>query len=250
MQRHTQLDGIVIRRANIGETDRIITLLTPEGKLAVVARGVRKMTSQKMGRLELFHVVRLNLSQTQHLPIVQEVSILETFPRLREEFDKVTQAFWAAELIDRLVEDGAGGSLYPKFRTFLGRLEQDTHHLDVRTFELTVLEDLGWLPELTRCVQCHKELEPIGLGWSNRHGGILDKQCVAREGCDRPISPAVVKALRMLASYQWDMSGRLVVSREVAQELQEILHHYLESINERSFRTPGLLQSGELHHAI
>lgn len=46
--------AIVLRRTNYGESDRILNLLTPEGKIAVLARGVRKEKSRLAGGIELF----------------------------------------------------------------------------------------------------------------------------------------------------------------------------------------------------
>ena len=46
--------AIVLRRTNYGESDRILSLLTPEGKIAVLARGVRKEKSRLAGGIELF----------------------------------------------------------------------------------------------------------------------------------------------------------------------------------------------------
>ena len=48
--------AIVLRRTNFGESDRILNLLTPEGKVAVIARGVRKERSKLAGGIELFSV--------------------------------------------------------------------------------------------------------------------------------------------------------------------------------------------------
>lgn len=48
--------AIVLRRTNYGESDRILNLLTPEGKIAVVARGVRKEKSRLAGAIEIFSV--------------------------------------------------------------------------------------------------------------------------------------------------------------------------------------------------
>lgn len=49
--------GIVLRRINYGEADRILTLLTPEyGKLRLMARGVRKVKSKLAGGIELFSI--------------------------------------------------------------------------------------------------------------------------------------------------------------------------------------------------
>lgn len=49
-------NAIVLRRTNYGESDRILNLLTPEGKMAVLARGVRKEKSRLAGGIELFSV--------------------------------------------------------------------------------------------------------------------------------------------------------------------------------------------------
>ena len=53
-ERIYRTEGIVIRRRNQGEADRILTLCTPLGKLDVIAKGARKLRSRKAGHIELF----------------------------------------------------------------------------------------------------------------------------------------------------------------------------------------------------
>ncbi|MET0980164.1 MAG: DNA repair protein RecO, partial [Candidatus Saccharimonadales bacterium] len=48
--------AIVLRRTNFGEADRILQLLTPDGKKSVMARGVRREKSKLAGGIELFAV--------------------------------------------------------------------------------------------------------------------------------------------------------------------------------------------------
>lgn len=49
--------GIVLKRTDYGEADRIITLLTPDaGKLRLMAKGVRRIKSKLAGGIELFSV--------------------------------------------------------------------------------------------------------------------------------------------------------------------------------------------------
>lgn len=55
--------AIVLRRTNYGESDRILNLLTPEGKLAVLAKGVRKEKSKLAGGIELFSVADVVVHQ-------------------------------------------------------------------------------------------------------------------------------------------------------------------------------------------
>jgi DNA repair protein RecO (recombination protein O) len=49
--------GIILVRTDFGEADRIITLLTPDqGKLRLMAKGVRRIKSKLAGGIELFSV--------------------------------------------------------------------------------------------------------------------------------------------------------------------------------------------------
>lgn len=55
--------AIVLRRTNYGETDRILNLLTPEGKISALAKGVRKEKSRLAGGIELFSVADVVIHQ-------------------------------------------------------------------------------------------------------------------------------------------------------------------------------------------
>jgi DNA repair protein RecO (recombination protein O) len=53
-------EAIVLSRTDYGEADRILTLLTPEqGKLSLVAKGVRRHKSKLAGGIELFSVTQI-----------------------------------------------------------------------------------------------------------------------------------------------------------------------------------------------
>ena len=54
--RDLRTEAIVLRRTDYGEADRILQLLTPEGKRSVIARGVRREKSKLAGGIELFSV--------------------------------------------------------------------------------------------------------------------------------------------------------------------------------------------------
>lgn len=52
--RDLRTKAIVLKRTNYGETDRILNLLTPEGKISALAKGVRKEKSRLAGGIEIF----------------------------------------------------------------------------------------------------------------------------------------------------------------------------------------------------
>src|SRR5437879_9240234 len=82
-------EGIVIRRANLGEADRLVTLFCLDhGKVTVAARGARKMKSRFVGRLELFSHVRALLAVGRTLDVVSQVEVAATFSMLRQNLDR------------------------------------------------------------------------------------------------------------------------------------------------------------------
>ena len=59
----TRTLAYVLRRTNYGEADRILNLLTPEGKISAMARGVRKEKSKLASNIEMFCLIDLNVHE-------------------------------------------------------------------------------------------------------------------------------------------------------------------------------------------
>lgn len=100
--------AIVLRRTNYGEADRILQLLTPEGRRAVMARGVRREKSKLAGGIELFAVSDVVVSRGRgELGILTSARlvtfyrhILEDYDRLQFGYEVVKQVAAATETID------------------------------------------------------------------------------------------------------------------------------------------------------
>ena len=107
--------GIVLRSFPFGEADRVVVILSPNhGKLRTVAKGIRKTKSRFGGRLEPFTHVDLVLYEGRNLDTVTQVSIIETFPNLRGDLDRVMAAGTMVEAVDAVASEGE-----PSLRLFL-----------------------------------------------------------------------------------------------------------------------------------
>ena len=106
-ERLYRAEAIVLRRMNLGEADRLLTLYTPEwGKIRVLAKGVRKPTSRKAGHLELFTHSRLLIAKGRSLDIVTQAETITPFLLLRKDLIRTSYAYYVAELVDRFLEEG------------------------------------------------------------------------------------------------------------------------------------------------
>lgn len=92
--------GINLKSIPLGESDRILTILTREfGLIRAVAPGSRKPKSKLGGRSELFVVNDLLLSHGRSLDKVSQAESLESYPRLSRDLAKLTVSQYWAEII-------------------------------------------------------------------------------------------------------------------------------------------------------
>src|SRR5689334_11560075 len=101
-ERLYRVTGIVLKRSDVGEADRLLTLLTAErGKLRAVAKGARKPTARKTGHVELFNQASFLIAVAREIDLVSQVDTLEPFLRVRDDLDRLSYAYYFAELADR-----------------------------------------------------------------------------------------------------------------------------------------------------
>lgn len=95
--------GFIIKRVNFGESDRYISLFTKNnGKIEVVAKGVRKITSRRASSIELLNLVRFHAVKSSKNYILAEVELISSYDTLRKNLSDIQILFLLCELIDRL----------------------------------------------------------------------------------------------------------------------------------------------------
>lgn len=170
--------GIVLRSFPFGEADRVVVLLSPNrGKLRTVAKGVRKTKSRFGGRLEPFTHVDLIVYEGRNLDTITQVSIIEAFPALRADLDRVVAAGTMVEVADAVAQqDEPSLRLFLLLQRGLKALDAGTAHPDLMTsFLLKAAAVVGVAPALEDCAGCGRG---DGLTrFSFAEGGVLCENC-------------------------------------------------------------------------
>ncbi len=243
-QRVYRTQAVVLRRFDIGEADRILTLFTLEhGKLRVVAKGVRRPRSRKAGHLEPFTQTDLMLARGRELDIITQAEALDSFPALREDLVSLGHAAYLIELVDSFtVEGGESPALYHHLLHGLQRLAagDDPARL-TRYFELRLLDLVGYRPELFRCVECGKEIRPEDQYFSASAGGVLCPNCGSGNRTARRLSLPVLKVLRHYQRSHYETALAPRIRQEVLAELELLLEEYRNFLLERRLNTPAFL---------
>ena len=175
--RHDQ--GIVLRGYPFGEADRVLVIVSPNhGEVRAVAKGVRRTKSRFGGRLEPLTHVDLVLYQGRNLATVTQVSVIEAFPRLRQDLDAVMVAGTMAEAVGKVVvEEEPSHRIFLLLLRGLRALEEGAGGMDLMaSFLLKLSEAIGQAPALEHCAACGARGRPGRFSMAG--GGLI---C---EGCD------------------------------------------------------------------
>lgn len=99
--------GIILRRTNYAEADRIITVLTnDQGKIRLVAKGVRRIKSKLAGGIELMSINDLTyLPGKGDLGTLISARVLTNFGQIVTNVERTMYAYEVLKLIDRVTED-------------------------------------------------------------------------------------------------------------------------------------------------
>ena len=246
-------DAIVLTRFDLGEADRVLTLITPhDGKLKAIAKGIRRPTSRIGGSLEPFAELRVALARGRTFDVVTQVTVGHAWLRLRDSLESAATAWYLAELADRSLEERhAAEPLYSLLRSAYELLDAGMAPGRVaRWYEMHLADELGVRPEVDRCVECDRMLEASeAFRWVPTLGGVL---CGRHPGPPASVAGLSVEALRLLKAYQRldvEALAGLRLASAVEAEVETALRDFIRIALERDSRSLAFLDEVRTGHA-
>jgi len=222
--------GIVLRTWRLGESDRIVNLLTERhGKVRAVVKGVRKTKSRFGSRLEPMVHCSLLFYEGRELDIVTQAEAVEHFRPVREDLARLAKASALLEATDQLaVERHANPRLFVMLLGGLRALAAHDSALLVPAFFLKLLSTEGFHPLLDECAGCGGRYGLVAFDLAQ--GGALCVDCSGRADSVR-VSPAALDLVRRVLG--GDLGGALStpagpVVAEVERMATRAMEHHLE----------------------
>jgi len=233
---HTE--ALLLRSVDVGESDRIIHLLTPRtGRLTVVAKGARRSKRRFPGTLDFFNHLRVQVERRRptSMPQLQLARLERTFDGIRRESSRFALGCYLLELMDRLApEGGRPADLEALFRFALGSLTlldgtRPDPGLRVQ-LELRALDAMGLRPELLRCVRCGNPIAggaapARGLGFHIADGGPVC--CAEPSEVLLPVHAGTLRALDGSLRLGLAQLGRLSLGGQALNEARAVIGRFL-----------------------
>ncbi len=214
MNKSFKTEGIILKRKDFGEADRILTVFTlHRGKVTVIAKGVRRITSRRSGNVELLNRAVIFLHQGKNWLILTEASSLETYEKIKTELTLTTYAYHIIELIDKLMPEHVPDPwVYENLLHVLGSLNVSGRQIYIRAFEAKLLDHLGFV-----------NFEDLKTSYLQE------------------ISEATRNLIIKLPILSWQQIEKLEIDSKTAQELENVLHYHLEKVIEGTLKSHKFL---------
>lgn len=192
------------------------------GKISVIARGVRKITSRRAGNVELLNRVKLHLFKSKSYTLSEAESI-ETYPKIKANLTLSTTAFHVVELVDRLIpEESKNDQVYRLTTSILELLEENPRQIFVRAFEVKLISLLGFA-----------DFQPSNPGLEAQSSFRLQGIAVDRE---------IEVLLAKLEEFSWKQISEMDITRDEAIALERVLRYYLEKILESPLKSSKVMR--------
>ncbi len=244
--RSFRTDAIILKRRDFGEADRLLTLLTPHhGKLDVIAKGARKPSSTKTGHVELFTRADVLVHRGRDLGIAVQAEVVKPFLSVREDLQRGAYANYVAELLDRFTTAGEDDTtrLFNLLDETLQYLcDDDDPRLAVRYFEVRLLDEVGFRPELQQCVISREAIQPEDQYFSYVEGGAVRPEYAIKSASFVPIPMVTLKVLRHMQRSPYSHVKSLNISPQLHDDLERILLGYITFVLEQKLQSVDFIR--------
>jgi len=244
--RSLRVDAVVLRHSDYGEADRLLTLYTRQrGKMRVIAKGARKIASRKAGHIEPFTHVKLQLAAGREMFILTQADTIDAYLPLRDDLILTSHTSYVIELLDRFTyeDETENATIFRLVTDTLSRLASNADvWLVLRFYEMRLLDQLGFRPQLFECVNCGRAIQPEDQFFSFSAGGVICPRCGQGLKHLHPISVEALKYLRHFQRSSYAEASRAHPDADVQRETESLMQGYFAYLLERELNTPGFLK--------
>ncbi len=202
--------AVVLSSRAIGESDLLISLCAPAGKIKAVAKGAKRSKKRFLNSLEPFTLLSAVLvpSRASSLFRIDSAEVQKNFPRLRTDIQSYTLASLCCELAEMwTVEGDPQTGIFSLLTWYLNALEENiSPQKTTLFFKVRLLSLAGYSPDWKKCPGCK----------GRAHGPAADPSpCAAASLCTRmDLAPGIFCALEYISRSRLENLHRLVLSPE------------------------------------
>ena len=228
--KHLKINGIVISENNMGDFDKMLTLLTPNmGKIGCSAKGARRSKSLLLSGTQFLCFGEFMVFKSGDTYTINSVETIEMFYNIRTDLEKLTYASYITKIIsDVTTENQNSFNTLKLFLNTLYVISETDKDLDliVAIFKLRLLKILGFMPNIRECTGCKSKDEEI-VSFSIKDDGFKCKACTKQDPGAIKLNEATVNAIRYILSADSKKIFNFQIPQKSMKELEIVASLYL-----------------------
>jgi len=245
----SKTEGIVLKHTNLGEADRILTILTRNnGKIKAIAKGCRKPKSSLLSSSEVFVFSEFVVYKGANFYHVSQASTRETFYNIRKDLLRLSYATYFAELAESVSDEDI-----PSERLFLllakvlyylstGEIPMGLLHVG---YQLKLMDISGYRPNLAKCAICGKSSEDF-IKFSVNLGGVICGDCSTderlwKDGDVFKISHGTIEVFKFLLNTEISRLNTKKIDNTIFNEIDKITRSFILSHLDKRFKSLDFL---------
>lgn len=183
MSKIVKTEAIVLSKMNYGDTSKIVSLYTKDyGKMSAIVKGARNSKSKIGFQVDLFNYLQLvlYLKEQRELQLISNVDVINHFPLIKEDFEKIQFSNAILELIKNLTqENDSNEKLFRALVKILILINEGKEKPNIlfARFLIFFLKELGFELQIEKCSICRKKIVINGEISLNFGLGMLCQDC-------------------------------------------------------------------------
>lgn len=228
-----QSRAIVLKVTDYGESDKIVTFYTQQfGKLKGIAKGAKRSKKRFVNKLEFFSLLDITVvpGRLSTLGRIDNASLVNSFPSLRENYHRYTAAMLVCELMDLWTRENDSDD--PLFQLLCWCLHEISGSSNISEtvifFQIKMLDILGMGLVLERCLVCGTmDQTALPYYFSPAQSGIVCSRCCRKNDVGLiSLSMPAIKSLQMARSLPLTRLHCLKISKKSLAEAATVLKLY------------------------
>ena len=230
--------GIVIAENNLGDYDKMLTILTPGlGKISCVAKGARRQRSALLAGTQFLCFGEYLMYKGANTYNINSCETIEVFYNIRTDLDKLNNAVEITKIVRDVTEENE--NCYKILQLFLNTLyilseTEKNPDLVMSIFKLKLLCFLGYTPRITECVNC-KQKENLQY-FSLKDNGFKCEPCARQDKSCLNMSESTFNAIKYIIMAPAKKLYSFNLKEESLDELNLITKLYFNEKLEKEYK--------------
>lgn len=235
-----EFEGVIVSETPYSETSKILNILTKEGIIGIMAKGVKKIKSPLRTATDKFSLISFNCYYHEgKLSTLISADVINPLNNIKTDIVKIGYLTYICELAYQTAKQNNDGNIFNLLKSAILKMESGLNPMVITNIlELKMLDYLGVKIDLDKCIKCGETKDIITI--SGDEGGYICKNCRTNEII---YDIKTIKMFRLYYYVEIDSITDLKISDVVANNINKILTDYYDRYTGLYLKSKDFLKS-------